>query len=149
MKSGAPTAFASSVDHRERVLVLRADDAGHAALEDAGLLRGDAGEVVAEEILVVVADRRDHRGERRVDDVGGVEAAAEPDLEQRDIGGMLGEEEEGDRRGDLEEGDRLAAIGARARASIAAISSSSSTSTPPPGRPRRMRSLKRTRCGEV
>ena len=33
------------LDHRQRVLVLRADDAGSAALQDAGLLRRDAGEV--------------------------------------------------------------------------------------------------------
>ena len=63
-----------------------ADDAGRAALQDAGLLRRDAGEVGAEELGVVVADRGDHRGERPVDDVGGVEAAAEPDLEQAEIG---------------------------------------------------------------
>ena len=33
------------LDHRQRMLVLRADDAGRAALQDAGLLRRDAGEV--------------------------------------------------------------------------------------------------------
>ena len=48
---------------------------------------------------------------RLVDDVGGVEAAAEPDLDDRRIGRMLGKQQEGHGGQDLEDGDRLAAIG--------------------------------------
>ena len=51
-------------------------------LDDAGLLTGDAGDVVAEVLDVVDADRGDHR-DRRVDDVGGVPAPAEADLDDR------------------------------------------------------------------
>ncbi len=45
------------------------------------------------------------------DDVGRVEAAAEPDLDDRHVGRMFGEQQEGDGGQDLEDGDRLAAIG--------------------------------------
>ena len=51
--------------------------------------------------------------ERRLgDDVGGVEAASETDLEDQGVGGMLGEGEEGRRRGDLEESDGIAGVDA-------------------------------------
>ena len=66
---------------------------------------------VAEILLVVERDGRDDAEARRVNDVGGVEAAAEADFEQGEIGRRLGEGEKGGRRGDLEEGDLLAAIG--------------------------------------
>ena len=71
-----------------------------------------------------------------VDDVGRVEAAAEADLDDRRIGRMLGEQQEGHGRQDLEDGDRLAAIGlgdARDRFGQHA----SSTSLPPPAAPSR------------
>ena len=84
-----------------------------------------------------------------VDDVGGVEPAAEPHLEQAEVGRVAREEVEGDRRGDLEQGDRLAAVGAARPRRSRRSASSSSTKLPPPGAPRRMRSWKRTRCGEV
>ena len=48
------------------------------------------------------------------DDVGGVEAAAEPDLQQQRIRGLAREGEEGGGGRDLEEGDGLAAVRALA-----------------------------------
>ena len=58
--------------------------------------------------------RRDRAGERLLDHVGGVEPAAEPDLEQQHVGRMAREQQE--RRGglDLEHGDRRVAVGALA-----------------------------------
>ena len=49
--------------------------------------------------------RRDHAGERLRHHVGGVEAAAEADLQQQHVGRALGEEVEGGGRCHLEEGD--------------------------------------------
>ena len=52
------------------------------------------------------------RGHRRaVDHVGGVEPAAQADLEQHEVGRRAREGEKGRGRRDLEEGDRLAAVG--------------------------------------
>ena len=45
-----------------------------------------------------------------LDDVGGVEAAAEADLEEGVVGRGLGHGEEGGGGGDLEEGDGLAGV---------------------------------------
>ena len=60
------------------------DDAGHARLEDAGLLSGDGGERRAKVFLVVESDGRDHADFRRTD-IRGVKAAAEARLENRDV----------------------------------------------------------------
>ncbi len=88
-----------------------ADHGANAGLQDAGLFAGDRRDCVAEEGLVVERDRGD-RGHRRArDHVGRVEPAAEPGLEQHDIGRDAREGEEGRRRGDLEIGDRRALIG--------------------------------------
>ncbi len=46
-----------------------------------------------------------------LDHIGRVEPAAQPRLQQQQIGRRLGEGEEGRRGGDLEQGDQLAAIG--------------------------------------
>ena len=46
-----------------------------------------------------------------VDDIGGVEPAAEADLEQKIVGGVSREGEKRGGGGDLEQGDRLAGIG--------------------------------------
>ena len=54
---------------------------------------------------------RDDGGGGRVDHVGGVDPAAEADLEEEHVGGRLGEQQQGRRGGDLEEGDRVAAVG--------------------------------------
>src|SRR5581483_7704854 len=97
------------VDDRGR---LRRHHHRTAGLDDAGLLARDRLDGRAEELLVVHRDRGDHRGERVLDDVGGVEAAAEPDLEERVVGGVIGKQDEGRRGGDLELRNRGAAIGA-------------------------------------
>ena len=73
----------------------------------------------------------DHATGGPVDDVGGVEAAAEADLDERDIGRVLGKQQEGHGGGDLEDGDRLAAIGL-GDARHGSARTSSSTSRPPP-----------------
>ncbi len=91
-------------------VLLQRDDAGRAALEDAGLLAGDLGDVVAEILGMVHGDGRHDGRKRLLDDVGGVEASAEAHFEQQDMGRVLGEQQEGGRRGDLEDGDRRAGI---------------------------------------
>ena len=91
-------------------LALAADHRGHGALQDAGLLGRDPFELVAEKAGVVVADRRDGR-EHGLDDVGGVEAPAHADLDQRQVGRHAREREIRRRRRDLEEGDRLFLVG--------------------------------------
>ena len=52
------------LDHLHRRVLLRADDAGHAALDDAGLFAGDLGQRLAKILLVVDRDRRDDRQPR-------------------------------------------------------------------------------------
>ena len=71
--SGAASLAASAAITSGAHLALAADHRRHGALQDAGLLGGDALELVAEEAGVVVADRRDGR-EHRIDHVGGVAA---------------------------------------------------------------------------
>ena len=62
--SGAPIARGALLDHAQRLGRLRPDDAGHARLQDAGLLERDLLETLAEERLVIERDRRE-RGEPR------------------------------------------------------------------------------------
>src|SRR5690349_19341301 len=66
-----------ALDHRKRLARLRRHDRRHLALEDAGLLRGDERDGVAEKLGVVERYRRDHGCEWMLDHVGGVEPAAE------------------------------------------------------------------------
>ncbi len=56
-------------------------------------------------------DRRDDAAQRMIDDVGGVEASAQPDFEQQIVGRHFGKEQERSGGGDLEIGDRPAGIG--------------------------------------
>ncbi len=120
---------------------------------------------------MVDGDRRDHRGERALDHIGGVEAAAEADFQQQHVGGMARKQQQPGRGGDLEHGDRLAGIGAfallqrgaklRVGDKLAFIVRTAGSPAfgiiewPKSGSPdvdsaaRRKRSLKRTRCGEV
>ena len=83
-----------------------------------------------------------------VDDIGGVEPPAEPDLQQHDIGRMLREQAERRRGLDLEKGDRLAGIDLLAllqrRAQLVVVDQLAAAV-----RPMRKRSLNRTRWGEV
>jgi hypothetical protein len=69
-----------------------------------------ASERVAEIAFVVHRDRADQRERRPVDDVGRIEPAAEPGLEQQPVRRDAGKGEEGRGRGDLEEGDRIALV---------------------------------------
>ena len=98
-------------DLERRLVFLRADDDGAAALHDPGLLCGDQFDPIAEIGLVIHRYGHDHRYCRFPDDVGGVEAAAEADLDDGRIGRMLGKQHEGDGGEDFEDGDRLAVIG--------------------------------------
>ena len=102
------------LDHAQRLARLRRDHRRHAALEDAGLLGGDRGERVAQEIDVVDRDRRDHGRERMRDHVGGVEPPAEADLHQHHVGRMAREQHERGRGGDLEHRDGGALVDALA-----------------------------------
>ena len=77
------------LDHRHRLRRLLGANHRRAALDDGGLLGGNRGQRVAEEFRVIHADRRDDGRDRPVDDVGGVEPAAEPGFQQHDIGFML------------------------------------------------------------
>ena len=83
----------------------RTDDDGDAAPDDAGFLRGNRGERVAEILLVIEIDRGDGRRDG-LHDVRRVEASAEADFEHRDIHARAPEDLEGDRCGHLEEGRR-------------------------------------------
>ena len=89
---------------------LRGNHGRSAALDDAGFLGGDASEILAQIIGVIERDRRDDARERPVDHVGSVEAAAETDFKQENVGGMAREQQQTGRRGDFEHGDRRAAI---------------------------------------
>ena len=64
--------------------VLGEGDEGAVGAEDAGLFAGDLGDGVAEVVLVVERDVGDD-GEEGVDDVGGVETAAEAHFEDGDV----------------------------------------------------------------
>ena len=92
-------------------LLLR-DDRDRARLDDARLLAGDAGDGVAEVVAVVEPDRGDDRHDA-VGDVGRVPAAAEADLDDRDVDGRIGEGGERQRRHDLEVRQRHATVGRR------------------------------------
>ncbi len=100
------------LDHLHHLRDLRCHHRRAAALDDARLLAGDLAERVAEELFVVERDRRDRRDQRIVDDIGGVVAAAKPDLEQGEVGRMAREEEDRRRGGDLELRDRRAVVDA-------------------------------------
>ena len=84
------------------------------------------------------------RDQRVLDDVGRIEPAAEPDLEDAGVGRRAREGEEGGGGRDFEEA-RLDAVAGSSTSASSAASVSSSISRPAT----RMRSLKRTRCGLV
>ena len=68
--------------------------------DDAGLLPGDAGEIVAQVFDVVDGDRGDDR-DRRVDHVGGIPPSTHPHLDHGDVDGGVGE------RGERHRGQHL------------------------------------------
>ena len=67
---------------------------GAARLDDPRLLAGDVGERRAGELVVVHADVGDD-GNLGVDHVGGVPATEQPDLDDGDVDGDVGEPAEG------------------------------------------------------
>ena len=136
------------LDDGERLARLRRHRRRHAALEDAGLLRGDRSDRVAEKIAVVERHRRDRARQRTLDDVGGVQPSAKSDFEQQHVGRMPREQQEC-RRGLISNN----VIGwpplALSHSASAAASSSSVDELAAAGAPMRKRSLKRTKFGEV
>ena len=101
---GGSALFGGALD---RILGLAAPaprtTSGTPGLGDAGLLGGDLREARAEELLMVEAERGDAADQRPLDDVGRVEPAAEPDLDDAGVGGRSRESEEGGGGGHLEE----------------------------------------------
>jgi len=81
------------LDHGERVARLRRHNGRRAALEDAGLFSRDLFERVAEKINVVDRNARDDGGERMIDHIGRVQAAAEPNFHQQHVGRMAREQQ--------------------------------------------------------
>lgn len=73
---------------------LAGGDDGAAGFDDARFLAGDRGQSVAEELLVVVVDGGDD-AEDGIDDVGGVQPAAEAGFKDGVVHFVLREEEEG------------------------------------------------------
>ena len=88
-----------------------------AALQDPGLRPGDLRKRAAEDRGVIVAQVADHGKLRAVDDVGGIQRAAEADLEHNDVAALLCKPEHGKRRDQFEFGRMLGhGLGLRARA---------------------------------
>jgi hypothetical protein len=98
------------LDHGKRLARLAHHHRRHAGFKDAGFLRGDRFDRVAEEIAMIERQPCDHAGDRSFDDIGGVKASAEPDFEQKNVGGMPREQQERRRRLDFEYGDRRIAV---------------------------------------
>ena len=73
----------SVIDHR------------HAGLDDAGLLKGDLLDGIAQDLRVIQADRRDDRRQRMLHGVGGIEAAAQAGLQHHILGFQLLKEHHG------------------------------------------------------
>ncbi len=90
--------------------VLRQRDEGAVRAEDTGLFAGDLGDGVAEVVLMVERDVGND-GDQGVDDVGGVEAAAEADFEDGDVSLLLLEVEEGQGGQSLEEAGVVRELG--------------------------------------
>ena len=106
------------IHHRQRgvLLLCHAGDhgigLGHAAvahrraagLEDARLGGGNVGDGGAQLFHMVHPQRRDDRALRRVDDVGGVQRAAQAHLQHHDVAFLFGKPEHPQRRDDLKLG---------------------------------------------
>src|SRR6516162_3842119 len=71
----------------------RAENGGTPGTEDAGLLRADGLECIAEPLAVIETDRSEHR-HVRVDEVRGIQTAAEADLEHRSLDAGIRENHE-------------------------------------------------------
>ena len=75
---------AHRLQYLTRLGLERPDDNRNAGADDTGLFRGDGLERRAEVLLVVEIDGCDGSG-NRLDDVGGIEPAAEPDFQYREL----------------------------------------------------------------
>ncbi len=98
----------------QRCILLRADDARHAALDDPGLFASDLGQGLAQILLMIQRNRRDERQRGAFNDVGRIQPPAQPDLKQGVIRGCPGKGQQRGTGRDLEIGDVLAAIRALA-----------------------------------
>ena len=98
--------------HRQHLGGLGAGGAGDAVLDDPGLLEGDLGQRVAQEVHVVHGDAGDRGGGRPIHHIGRVEPPAKPDLQHQQVGRDRREQVEGDRRRHLEHRDGFAGIDA-------------------------------------
>ena len=87
------------------------DGGGGAGRDDARFFGRDLLEPVAEDVGVLVGERGDDSEVFFGEDVGAVEAAAESDLDDLDVDGVLAEGVEGERGEDLEGGDAAGAFG--------------------------------------
>ena len=67
---------------------LRTDRHRHAGFHDAGLLRGDQRQRLAQQFAMIQRDRGDRAGGRIVDHVGRIAAAAQADFQHAQIGGV-------------------------------------------------------------
>jgi hypothetical protein len=119
-------------------------DERHLRFGDAGLFRRDRFDPRAEKGLVVEPELGDPADQRPFEHIGGVEPAAEPDLDHAGVGRVPAEGEKGRCRGDLEKGRadpvrRVQHLGQQSRQRLVLDQLA--------GQP--MRSLKRTRCGLV
>ena len=101
-------------DQPRRHRRLRPDHRRHTGLEDRRLLGRHPRQRLAKVEAVVERDRGDGAQPGPGEDVGGVEAPAQADLEQHHIGGLAGEGQKRGGGGDLEEGDRFGAVRALA-----------------------------------
>ena len=139
-------------DARGRLRRQPSDHQRHARLGDAGLLERDLRQRVPEVSLVIERDRGD-RGDRRRQDVGRVEAAAEADLDDGDIDRGALEDLERDRGRDLEERRRHRQRAARGRARRSTSNTCAVTDSKVAGSiawpSMATRSSMRSRCGEV
>ena len=132
--SGAPTRAAARSITVSASSRLRRDDRGNAALDDAGLLRRDLRERVAEKIGVIERDRRDHASRaaarphwwRRAARRGRLRAAAHRP-------GWRENSKKPGRGRDLEHRDRLAGIGALAFLERGGELGVATRARPPPG----------------
>ena len=95
---------ADSFHHAPDAGILIPQDHGAAGLDDARLFGGDGLHSVAQDLGVIQTDAGDDRRLRRVDDVGGVQAAAKAHLQHHDVALCLLKEAEGDGRYQLKLG---------------------------------------------
>src|SRR5207237_5393501 len=90
-----------ALEDEPRLLGLWPGHRGTPGAHDAGLVPGDLAEALAERGRVVVADRRDRRGQW-IDNIRRVEAAAGADFEDGHVGPLLGEVGQGEGGPDFE-----------------------------------------------